>query len=114
MKPLPRIAGTFTMRPLELAAWLVPVAVLSIAALAKHANDWNSAPAAMASCRVDLNAASLEELTTIPGMSPRRARALVIAREKRGGFERIADVSGVTGFTPGYVRRIEELVEVKK
>lgn len=111
MKPPTRITGTFAMRPLELAAWLVPVAVLSIAALVRHTN---SPPVAMTSYRVDLNSASLEELSTIPGMSSRRARALITAREKRSGFARVEDVSDVTGFTLGYVHRIQDLVEVKK
>jgi len=114
MKRRPKITGAFVLHPLEMAAWLLPVMVLAVAAFVRLANHSNEPPARITECRINLNAASLEELSTIPGMTQRRAKALIGAREKRAGFERVSDLAGVSGFTHGYVRGIAELVEVAK
>ena len=50
---------------------------------------------------------------TLPGMTSRRAKAIVTAREKRGGFEHAADIASVPGMTNDYVKRIESMVETR-
>ena len=47
---------------------------------------------------VNINVASVEELTQLPGVGAVRARAIVALREDRGGFvavEELADVDGI-------------------
>lgn len=113
MKPgqKPRaLSGVFVMRPLELAVWLVIAGVLATGAIF-HARD--GAAVSIALARVDVNAASPELLMTLPGMSTRRANAIVRERQKRGGFKRTAELADVRGMTEAYVRRIDELIELK-
>ena len=111
--PPRRITGTFAFSPLELATWLLLASLIFFVALIHHsANPF--ADASTESWRMNLNSAPMEELMRLPGMTSRRAKALVSAREKRGGFERVSDVASVPGITSGYLRRIETMIDVKK
>jgi competence protein ComEA len=46
---------------------------------------------------VNVNTASAEELSVLPGVGPARARAIVELRQQRGGFKRIEDLLEVKG-----------------
>ncbi len=46
---------------------------------------------------VNINAASAEELTTVKGIGPAKARAIVDYREKNGTFESVDDLTLVRG-----------------
>jgi competence protein ComEA len=46
---------------------------------------------------VNVNTASAEELSLLPGVGPARARAIVELRQQRGGFKRIEDLLEVKG-----------------
>jgi DNA uptake protein ComE-like DNA-binding protein len=50
---------------------------------------------------------------TLPGMSSRRANAILRERQKRGAFTHAAELAEVHGMTGAYVRRIEDLIEFK-
>lgn len=56
--------------------------------------------------RLDLNRASAEELTALPGVGLHLARALVRERVARGGFQTWEEVDGVPGVGPA---KLEEL-----
>lgn len=46
---------------------------------------------------VNVNTASAEELSLLPGVGPARARAIVELRQQRGGFKRVEDLLEVKG-----------------
>ena len=101
----------FELRRLELACWIAAcVGCLMFAALS-HDRNLESAP--VVSMRIDLNRAAMEELKSLPGMSTARARAVLLAREKRGGFQTVESLAEVKGITKAYLRRIADLIEVK-
>ena len=57
--------------------------------------------------RLDLNAATFEELVMLPGIGEARARAILDHRKAHGPFESIESLDAVRGFGP---RTIEDLL----
>jgi len=55
---------------------------------------------------LDLNAATLEQLTQLPGVGPVTAKAILDFRTKSGPFRRIEDLLAIRGITD---RRLKEL-----
>jgi competence protein ComEA len=62
--------------------------------------------------RLDVNRASTDELTLIPGIGPKLAARIVEERSRRGGFERLEDLRSVRGLGPKVWQRVEPFVEV--
>ena len=56
--------------------------------------------------RVDINTASLRELSELPGISDEVAAALVAARVRMGGFRSPEDLLGVKGIKARRLRKI--------
>lgn len=48
---------------------------------------------------IDINTATAEELTALPGLGPRKAAALVAYREAHGPFDTLADAAAVKGIS---------------
>ena len=46
---------------------------------------------------VNVNTATAEQLTLLPGIGDARAREIVAARQKQGGFKRIEDLLAIKG-----------------
>jgi competence protein ComEA len=61
---------------------------------------------------VDLNAASAEELTTLPGIGPSTAAAIVEDRSRNGPFTSVDDLDRVPGIGPGRLSALAGLVRV--
>ncbi len=61
---------------------------------------------------VDLNAASLEELSALPGIGPARAKAILDWREENGPFRYIEDLVQVPGIGEGTLAKLEGYVTV--
>jgi len=59
---------------------------------------------------IDINAASAEDLTALPGVGPARARAVVEYRRTHGPFRRVEDLVRVPGFGPRTVEKIRPMV----
>jgi competence ComEA-like helix-hairpin-helix protein len=57
---------------------------------------------------VDINAASVDELTLLPVVGRRAAKRIVDYRDHRGPFSRIEDLTRVEGFTSSRVARLAE------
>ena len=55
---------------------------------------------------LDLNAATVEQLTQLPGVGPVTAKAIVDFRQKSGPFRRVEDLLAIRGITD---RRLKEL-----
>ncbi len=62
--------------------------------------------------RLNLNDASLEELESLPGIGPARARAIVHWREERGFFRELEELLEVPGIGPATLERLRPLVGV--
>lgn len=63
--------------------------------------------------KLDLNAATVEELETLPGIGGVRAAAIVEHRNTHGPFERIDDIANVSGIGDGILGSIRHLIEVR-
>ncbi len=62
--------------------------------------------------RLNLNDASLEELETLPGIGPARARAILRWREERGFFRELEELLEVPGIGPATIERLRPLAGV--
>ncbi len=61
---------------------------------------------------VNINRATAEELATLPGIGPVRARQIVEHREKHGYFKDITEIMDVSGIGEGIFTSIEELITI--
>ncbi len=61
---------------------------------------------------IDLNQASREELTTLPGIGPALAGRIVTRREEIGPFASLADLETIAGIGPSLVEGIADRVTV--
>ena len=100
------------------------VASLLVPALAVQAQDAKSAarapaqqsaePAApAASGVVNINTASVEELTRLPGVGPARAQAIVELRTKMNGFKSTEDLMRVRGIGRKSFRKLEPMLRLQ-
>jgi competence protein ComEA len=89
-------------------AELLVLAAMLGGAMAGHAANGKARSAA----RVDLNSASIEQLTTLPGIGPATAKAIVQFREKSGPFERVEDLLAIRGISRRRLERLRPLVTV--
>lgn len=64
--------------------------------------------------KVNLNSASLSDLTSIPGIGMVKAEAIIAYREIHGNFQSIEDVMEVDGIKSGTYENIKEYIEVRK
>lgn len=62
--------------------------------------------------RIDLNRASLEDLTLLPRIGPALAGRIVEDRTKNGPLERVEDLVRVRGIGPKMLERLRPLVRV--
>jgi competence protein ComEA len=67
---------------------------------------------AAASEPIDLNAADLAALDSLPGVGPATARAILEERAKRGGFRSTRDLLRVPGIGEGRFARLKDRVRV--
>ena len=63
--------------------------------------------------KVNINTATLEELTTLPGIGDTRARAIIDYREQNGAFGNIEDIMQVTGIKEKSFSKIKDSICVK-
>lgn len=61
---------------------------------------------------VDLNAASLDDLTGLPGIGEAKAQAILDYRAAHGPFRRVEDVMNVKGIGEGIFQQLEPYVTV--
>lgn len=57
---------------------------------------------------ININTASLSELTELPGIGEKRAEAILADREANGPFERIEDLSRVNGIGEAIVEGLRD------
>ncbi len=61
---------------------------------------------------IDINAASVEELDSLPGIGPVLAERIVAAREEQGAFATVDDLAGINGISRRMVDTLRPLVTV--
>ena len=59
---------------------------------------------------IDLNSASEEQLRSLPGIGPARARAILAYRREKGSFAAVSDLARVSGFGASLVARLSPLL----
>jgi competence protein ComEA len=64
--------------------------------------------------KLDLNAATEDELAQIHGVGRVLARALVRARDDNHGFRTWEDVDGVVGVGPEKLRLLQESTQIRR
>ena len=62
---------------------------------------------------INLNAASVQELRTLPGIGPTLARRIVDFREKNHGFKRVEELLAIPGISEKKWKAIREKVEIQ-
>jgi competence protein ComEA len=82
------------------------VALLTAIAIAMTVPAWGETPP------VDINTASAAELTTINGIGPSKAQAIVEHREANGPFASIDDLESVRGIGTKLLDRLRPQVTV--
>lgn len=63
--------------------------------------------------RININTASKEELTSLPGIGATRAENIVAYREANGKFTSIEELSKVSGISEGILSQISDKIRVK-
>jgi competence protein ComEA len=71
-----------------------------------------SASAAGTSRKVDLNAATLEQLDVLPGVGPVTAQRILDWRAAHGRFTSVDQLREVSGIGPARLARLKDLVRV--
>lgn len=63
--------------------------------------------------KIDINTANQAELETLPGIGPALAQRIVDHRTANGPFERVEDITNVSGIGPSIFAQIQELITVR-
>ena len=67
-----------------------------------------------ASAKVNINTASAQQLTTLPGIGPKKAEAIVVYRKANGAFAAVDDLVKVKGIGPKTLDKLRPLITVGK
>lgn len=62
--------------------------------------------------KVNINTASMEELTQLPGIGDSRAAAIIACREELGAFTSIEEIKNAEGIGDGIFDRVKDLITV--
>jgi competence protein ComEA len=95
-------------RTMHRLAGILAVALVATAALAPPALAAAPAPAD----KVNINAATADQLTALPGIGPSYAQRIVEYREKNGPFKKVEDLLNVTGIGEKTFEKIKDRITV--
>lgn len=88
-------------------------AILSASpALATQGQQATAAAAASSKPTINLNAATIDQLETLPGIGRKTAERIIEYRTKSGGFKRIEDLMNVKGIGEKSFLKLKPLVAV--
>jgi competence protein ComEA len=99
---------------LSLAARLVDGERVYVPKVGEPTSAAPAGPAAptTAPAPVDLNAATVDQLDTLPGVGPATAAAIVAQRQRHGRFHSVDDLADVPGIGPAKLDALRPLVRV--
>lgn len=60
--------------------------------------------------RININKASVEQLSSLPGIGPLKAKAIILVREEKGSFTNLTDLQAVSGIGEKTTARLEPLI----
>ncbi|MBU4443813.1 ComEA family DNA-binding protein, partial [bacterium] len=63
--------------------------------------------------KININTASLNELTLLPGIGEKKAQAIIKYREEVGDFKTKDEIKNVKGIGDGIYKKIKRKIEVK-
>ncbi len=63
--------------------------------------------------RVNINSANESELTTLPGIGPSKAQAIISYRDENGRFQTVEDLKNVSGIGDKTFEKLKEFITVK-
>ena len=66
----------------------------------------------LSSDKININQASLEELTTLTGVGPSKAQAIIDYREQQGPFQSIEELKNVTGIGEKTYEKLKDEIEI--
>jgi comEA protein len=89
------------------------LAVPAVAAPQEQQTPQPSTTAAVAKAALNLNAATVDQLVTLPGIGPKTAERIIEYRTKSGGFKRVEDLMNVKGIGEKSFLKLKPLVMVK-
>lgn len=100
---------------LLLGFWALLVMGLSVRALGRGlvGDRWGPEPS-VRPVTIDLNSASVAELSALPGIGAVRAEAIVLDRIRHGAFRRVEDLDRVDGLGPGTREVLGGFVECRR
>ena len=62
--------------------------------------------------KINLNKASVEDLTSLPGIGPQKAQAIIAYRDENGRFRSIEELKNVSGIGEKTYEKLKDLIEV--
>ena len=96
---------------------IATILVLTLALSAAAPPPCAAAPAAASpttETKININTASAEELTTLPGIGPSYAQRIIEHREKNGPFKKVEDLLNVRGIGEKTFEKIRDRLPVTK
>ncbi len=80
-----------------------------------YAADTNEAdnPAVSMMAPINLNTASKEELTTLTGVGPKRAEAIIAYREANGSFQSVEQITAIRGLGSAFLSKNRDRMTVE-
>ena len=75
-------------------------------------SDSNSSINNAGNGKININTASQEELTTLPGIGVAKAQKIIAYRQQNGSFSKIEDIMKISGIKEGLFNKISENITV--
>ena len=99
---------------MSLPAWLVVVTLscLLCSAVALAEPSPTGVSGSPDKALIDLNRASVAELTSLPGIGQKRAEAILAFRESHGGFQNVTQLLKIKGIGRAMLRKLRLLVTI--
>ena len=112
------MGGTWATSGTAIAAPPLPVTQAAQPRPANAAPDDDPHPAKKSNHKelagkLNLNAATEEQLMLLPTVGPSKAERIVTWRKKNGGFKRVADLRRVKGFGYRTFKKLEPFLDIK-
>ncbi len=82
-------------------------------ALAQQADTDKTGTETVSDGRINLNTATVSELTTLPGVGESKAEAIIAYREEHNGFSSIEEIMNIAGIKEGIFQRIKEKIKIE-